>query len=176
MLAETIAKPWAVTAVTEEQMESMQFKKRKRQSLAVMLVDTATAALKETNLSQFSSLSIFLCSLTGWSGLYFYLSPACNANSGFLWICMTITIVTVVLHILFILWAFRNIIKTKISEIRRKKTILKNAINMADIEMTVSKHRNSVSNIERISDEIHVHRNDQDEDIEHVVPTYKITL
>ena len=38
--------------------------------------------------------------------------------------------------------------------------VLENTINITDVEMmTVSKHRNSVSNIERVDDEIHIHTN-----------------
>ena len=191
LLVETIAKPWAVSSRTKEQINSMKIAKRRRQSLAAMFKNTATEALNETNLAQFSSLSIFLCSLTGWSGLYFYLSPQCNVNSGLLWICTTITIVTIVFHILFIIWALRNIVKTKMSEVdksfrqrvtrdkkqKSQKAALENTINITDVEMmTVSKHRNSVSNIERVDDEIHIHTNEHDEEIEHVVPTYKFTL
>jgi hypothetical protein len=178
LLAETIAKPWAVSDDTKDRADSIKIRKRRRQSLADMLKNTSREILKETNLAQFSSLSIFLCSLTGWSGLYFSLSPQCNAKSGFLWICMTITISTIVLHILFVMWALHNIFKTKISETRKEKQNIRTAAmeNTINIEMPVSNHRNSVSNIERVEDEIHIHTNKHDEEIEHVVPTYKFTL
>eukprot|EP00943_MAST-04B_sp_MAST-4B-sp1_P003579 g3579.t1 len=181
LLVETIAKPWAVSSKTKEQIEAMKIGKRRRQSLAIMLKNASREVLKETNLAQFSSLSIFLCSLTGWSGLYFSLSPQCNANSGFLWICMTITILTLALHILFVMWALHNIVKTKMSETRRENqnirtSAVENSIDITGVEMTVSSHRNSVSSIERVDDEIHVHKNKHDEEIEHIVPTYKFTL
>ena len=88
-----------------------------RQTLAMMLKARVENVLKETNLSQFSALSIFLCSLTGWSGLYFHLGPDCDSRSRF-YICLTITVATIAMHLLFVCWGVVNIFRSKMEEVK----------------------------------------------------------
>ena len=85
-----------------------------------MLIARVNDVLKETNLSQFSALSIFLCSLTGWSGLYFHLGPDCDSRSRF-YICMMITVATIAMHLLFVCWGIVNIFRSKMEEVRESK-------------------------------------------------------
>ena len=82
-----------------------------------MLKARVDNVLKETNLSQFSALSIFLCSLTGWSGLYFHLGPDCDSRSKF-YICMVITVATIAMHVLFVCWGIVNIFRSKFKEVK----------------------------------------------------------
>ena len=94
LLAETMLRPWAKS---EKDKKRKEIYRKRRQSLALMVKALVDNTLKETNLSQFSALSIFLCSLTGWSGLYFHLGPDCKSQSKF-YICMMIVVATIGMH------------------------------------------------------------------------------
>eukprot|EP00944_MAST-04C_sp_MAST-4C-sp1_P001290 g1290.t1 len=114
LLAETMFRPWAKS---DKDKRDKEIYRRRRKSLAIMLIARLNDVLKETNLSQFSALSIFLCSLTGWSGLYFHLSPNCDSRSRF-YLCMMITVATIVMHVLFVGWGIVKIFRSKIEEVK----------------------------------------------------------
>ena len=114
LLAETMFRPWAKS---DKDKRDKEIYRRRRKSLAIMLKARVDNVLKETNLSQFSALSIFLCSLTGWSGLYFHLGPDCDSRSKF-YICMMITVATIAMHVLFVCWGIVNIFRSKVKEVK----------------------------------------------------------
>ena len=114
LLAETVLRPWAKS---EKDKKRKEIYRKRRQSLALMVKALVDNTLKETNLSQFSALSIFLCSLTGWSGLYFHLGPDCDSKSKF-YICMMIVVATIGMHFLFVCWGTLNIYRSKIEEVK----------------------------------------------------------
>ena len=114
LLAETMLRPWAKS---DKKKTDKKMSRKGRQTLAQMLASRVNNVMKETNLSQFSALSIFLCSLTGWSGLYFHLGPDCDSRSRF-YICMMITVATIVMHFLFVCWGIVNIFRSKMEEVR----------------------------------------------------------
>ena len=114
LLAETMLRPWAKS---EKDKKRKEIYRKRRQSLALMVKALADNTLKETNLSQFSALSIFLCSLTGWSGLYFEFGPDCKSQSKF-YICMMIVVATIGMHFLFVCWGTLNIYRSKIEEMK----------------------------------------------------------
>ena len=114
LLAETMLRPWAKS---DKDLKDKKVYMKRRQSLAMVLKARVDNVLKETNLSQFSALSIFLCSLTGWSGLYFHLGPDCESRGRF-YICMMISVATIIMHLLFVCWGVVNIFRSKIEEVK----------------------------------------------------------
>ena len=61
LLAETIQRPWAVTEQKQKQEnDNMDMIKRRRTSIVNIVKQSIGATINKTNLSQFSSLSIFL--------------------------------------------------------------------------------------------------------------------
>jgi hypothetical protein len=125
MLFELLARPWARSET--KRVNPNATRKRRRQSLADLLVSTVETTLKELNLAQFSAMSLFLCSLTGWTGLYFSLSPECKELlSRSLSACVVFTFFIIALHIGFVIWGLRAIFKTKLSELKanvKKKSL-----------------------------------------------------
>ena len=63
------------------------------------------------------TLSIFLCSLTGWSGLYFHIGPDCDSQIK-IYYCIMITVATIAMHFLFVCWGIINICRSKIEEVK----------------------------------------------------------
>jgi len=101
LLFETLARPWAVSEETKSAPNK--HARRRRRSIVQMLEENVVNTIKELNLSQFSCMSMFLCSLTGWTGLYFELSPQCQhgGNAG---VCTFVTVAIISLHIAFFIW------------------------------------------------------------------------
>ena len=130
------------------------------------------SALSDVTLAQFSLLSTFLCSLTGWTGLYFHLAPQCDAENIFWWICFFITLVTVSLHTFFISWAIRSIVKTRLAEqrldgIKEGGNVMKT--DKVGFEMPAHDKVDRAS-VEQTKSEFHANvLNDCDVEVEHVV-------
>jgi hypothetical protein len=71
-------------------------------------------AVEDVKIAKFGALSIYMCLLTSWAGMFYVLSPKCSG-------CVPVTILLLFSHSMFIIWGAFIMVKTKFSERRKIK-------------------------------------------------------
>ena len=83
---------------------------------------------------------------------------------------------TVTLHIIFVVWAIKNIVITKMREMNLDHWICGNRMKQkqkqkrkeqeVQIEISKKSRKHSLSNVEHVADEIHTHTTENDVEVE----------
>ena len=202
ILIENMVHPWKQVDI-QVSVRMKPNNKRRRQSFLLSSSAMLKNVIHSLKMSTVSNLSLFVCLFTSWSGYYFEVNPRCRTDGGCMTLVVVVlsahglffswAVYTVVKEMLEEgkrkkrkrgkkqeesgrITIMNPLHKKKQNASARSIEMINRLENIHRVEDTVSKHRNIVSNIERVDDEIHIHTNEHDEEIEHVVPTYKFTL
>jgi hypothetical protein len=112
LMFEVMFRPW--TGETRVARVGQAIKKKRRASIAARVVTAVGNGIEDLKIAKFSSLSLFICLLTAWAGLYLELNPECNEKRTSVFNeCNVLTISVIVCHAVFFLWSIKKIIKTK---------------------------------------------------------------